>query len=247
MARLAAILLCSVIVGLGIAVAVVRHDNAELRALASELQFEQRTRYGQVEALNRKLLAEVRTPTSAANASSAKHGRTPAAGGGEQPAVNPSQVMPLESFRNVGRATPAAAFQTAVWAMTTGDEGVLADCLALSDRARVKLEALIAGLPEPERARYTPPEKIVGLLLSAGLLLDGHGLEVGGAEYRDAAHAVLHVRPPNGRDDPFELELGTGGWRLTVGEDVVELIGRFLQAPRPAEPRRTKAPDVSGH
>jgi hypothetical protein len=73
----------------------------------------------------------------------------------------------IEYFRNLGRSTPADAFQTIVWAATTGSPD-LENMLFLNSVARVQANKMIAALPEAERAQYTP-EKLASLYVTSQL------------------------------------------------------------------------------
>ena len=76
----------------------------------------------------------------------------PASAGESQPET---QLVPAESWANVGFASPVDAFQTLHWARARRDTNVIANALAWSDeRTRDQIESLFAAAPESVRQRY---------------------------------------------------------------------------------------------
>jgi hypothetical protein len=140
-------------------------------------------------------------------------------------------LVALENFRNVGRASPGAAFQTAIWAIVKGDDDTLAHALALTDTARKKADTLLADLPDPVRAKYASPEKLVGVFFSAGVLIGADGFQIVGQDYDDTSHATVRLRTSDGKDDTFSMQLGPSGWQMVVGERDINAIEYVLKHP----------------
>jgi len=77
-------------------------------------------------------------------------------------------LVPASAWKNAGRATPAAAFESILWAATHGEIDALAGMLDFrASGADRKLEELFAGLPAEVRAQYGSPEKLFATLLAA--------------------------------------------------------------------------------
>jgi RNA polymerase sigma factor (sigma-70 family) len=150
---------------------IQRHDVAELRTSNVQLQ-------SQVSELKRQRppqsVVANRTPTAPPNAIAphlAPSGPPPAPVGPVQIEGNRDPLKGLtkiEDFRNLGRATPADAFQTIVWAAVKGDPE-LENMLFLNGAARAQADKMIAGLPEKERTNLNTPEKLAALYLMAQL------------------------------------------------------------------------------
>jgi len=79
-------------------------------------------------------------------------------------APSPSPWRPAGAWRNVGRATPAAALETALWAAVGGDIETLATTISLDERALATAIAVMDRLPADVRQQYGSPEEFVALL-----------------------------------------------------------------------------------
>lgn len=152
----------------------------------------------------------------------------------------------LEQFRDQGRATPSAAFQTVVWAATTGADDAFPALFAVSLTSREKLRAILASMAPETRTRYEPPEKLIGLLF-AREILDEEGFEIGETTEPDASGRVqLRVfRIRDGRQSKSEkkypLVQGPDGWRFPITDKMVDEIPALLaQASMYVPPRALK-------
>jgi len=77
-------------------------------------------------------------------------------------------LVPASAWKNAGRATPTAAFESVLWAATHGEVDALIGMLDFrAGGADRKLEELFAGLPAEVRAQYGSPEKMFATLLAA--------------------------------------------------------------------------------
>lgn len=138
--------------------------------------------------------------------------------------------LPLGAFRNLGRGTPEAAFETILWAVVKGDDATMIGTLSLTGEARAKAEAILARRPEATRTQYGTPEKLVGLFFSAGILVGADSFQIVGEERTDPTHATLHVQA-DGKADTFPMVLGADGWQLVVPERALTVIDRILRYP----------------
>jgi hypothetical protein len=150
----------------------------------------------------------------------------------------------LEHFRNVGRATPAAAFQTLIWALSTDEGAAQAALFALSPTGRDKLQAIVARMTPDQQARFNPPEKVLGLLASLDFL-DEEGYEIGPAGEPDVSGQVKLVvrRARSGRtnllDKRLPFQRGADGWQLAIPDKMIDEIPASLaQASMYVPPKR---------
>ena len=146
--------------------------------------------------------------------------------GADAPAGNrdPEKAMTrLEYLQNVGQGTPAAAFQTLVWAALKGDDKLMAQSIGLDDAARGEVQELMAGLPEAERAKYPTPESVMALFL-AKALVQVSALQIVDTKPVDAQNAVISVRGLVGNDQKLPMRLGTSGWQLWEGAAQAEWL-----------------------
>jgi RNA polymerase sigma factor (sigma-70 family) len=138
--------------------------------------------------------------------------------------VTDEEMKPL---RNLGRATPEAAMETFLWALTTGDADIMASFIVFSDDTPENRAAFMAQFSEAIRARYRTPEHVVvaGLFPLAGkikdppvefqiLSIDGH---VGGDGSRSGQLRVRSwARTQSGKEsgDSERVQPTPNGWAL---------------------------------
>lgn len=152
----------------------------------------------------------------------------------------------LEHFQDKGRATPSAAFQTAVWAMTKGVDDALAPLFAVSPAGREKLRTMLAGMTPAMQARFDPPEKIFGLLFATEIFQDD-GFKIGLVSKPDSAGQVrlTVLRARNGsknmQDKLYPFQLGPGGWQLPISDEMVDALPGMLAQLSMYVPPRTSA------
>lgn len=141
-------------------------------------------------------------------------------------------TVPERNWKNVGRATPAAALETALWAGVGGDLEVLAATLSLDGAAKEKAGTLFASLPETERARFGSPEKLIAALSLKDL---PGALTVGPATVgEDNAKVRLYTQRGTPsyfvfKETEITLRRSTDGWRLVVPDGAVESYASALK------------------
>jgi len=132
-------------------------------------------------------------------------------------------MVRIENFQNLGRGSPSAALQTLVWAAVKGDNPTLASTLALSDEARARAGALIAGLPEDSRSKYQTPEDLAALA-AADMVLSQTAIEITGQTNPDPSNATLNVNGLEGGPETLSLHLGADGWQLTIPDGAIKKL-----------------------
>lgn len=137
-------------------------------------------------------------------------------------------LAPLESFKNVGRGSPATAVQTLVWAALHGDEPTLLASIALADDAGEKARQLWARLPESARTKYPAPENLAGLMVTSEILRADAAQIVATAAV-DARHALVSMQLA-GVDgvEHVATELGADGWKITVPKKIMLALEKRL-------------------
>lgn len=206
----------------------VRADNRELQDLVSRAQTDTADGAGairadlvrarsEVEELERKAQAAYARlrATAAQDAENLANNRNPAAG-----------LVRLEHFQNQGQATPAAAFQTFVWAAMKGQDATLAGMIAMDSAAREKGMAVVAALPGEMQATYPTPEKLAALFFAAALTGQPSAqiLEV---SQPDSQHAVLQVRGFTDKVEKIPMQRGAQGWQIVVPAGMTEKLGAW--------------------
>ena len=135
-------------------------------------------------------------------------------------------LMRLEHFQNKGQATPAAAFQTFVWAAMKGEDATLANMFALDGAAHERGMAVVAALPEESRAKYSTPEKLAALFFAAALTAQP-AAQIVEVVQTDAQHAVVAVRGLTDKVQKVPLQLGAQGWQIVVPPGMVDMLGKW--------------------
>jgi hypothetical protein len=135
----------------------------------------------------------------------------------------------LEYFRDVGQATPAAAFQTAIWAALQGQDERLAGLIMLSRAAGDAAAALLASLPEADRARYPTPEKIAALFF-ADLATARTAAQFTTAFESDPTIATITVTGLSDDPEKVSMQLGPQGWQIKVTPGFAKTLAKWVQA-----------------
>ena len=141
-------------------------------------------------------------------------------------------LIPIQSLRNAGRATPGAAFQTQLWAARTGDIELTASAITFGPKARHKMEALLAELPANVHENYGTPELLMAFVL-AGSPHPVGGMQVLGEQDDGPDSAVLQTRWQHEDDDVVhetnaQFQRSDDGWRLVVPMVLVDRAAQYL-------------------
>lgn len=149
-------------------------------------------------------------------------------------------LMRLENFENVGRATPAAAIQTLIWAAMKGDDPSVIASLSLMADAREEAQQLWAHLPESSRAKYPAPENLAALVVT-GEILRADALQISATTPVDASHAIVAVRLAGvDGEEKVPVELTFDGWKVQVPKKMILGLEKKLKpSPSPVAPAKS--------
>lgn len=142
-----------------------------------------------------------------------------------------SPILSAAQWSNAGRATPSAAFETALWAASGGDIDTLAQSMILEADARAKAAVLLEGLPEASRAEYRSPERLVALLTAKDVPM-GSMQVIGQAQQgAEKVRMVVRLQQTDGSAKTTSLMLrqDAGEWRLVVPPSVVDKYAAMLK------------------
>ena len=134
----------------------------------------------------------------------------------------------MENFKDRGRATPLAGFETLVSAAMGGDDEAVARMLALDGRARERAAALIATLPRDQQEKFSTPEALAALFFEN--MITGHySAQVLSQRTLDTEHAEVTVAF-NGRDkgESLSMQWSESGWKMLVKEKHVSEIQKHI-------------------
>ncbi len=135
-------------------------------------------------------------------------------------------------WKNVGEATPDAAFETALWAGVGGDVETLASLLAFDPEARIKAEAIFANLPATMQRELATPQRLIALLVAKDVPLGSARIWTESGTPTDAKISAQLV-DAEGKSKTAHLSLRTEAdkWRFIVSGKIVEQYAAKLQAP----------------
>jgi hypothetical protein len=141
-------------------------------------------------------------------------------------------VLAHRLWQNRGAATPAAAFETALWASAGGNVDALTGLLTLDPEARTEATALFAQLPEKLREEFVSPERLVAVLTAKDVPL-GSATILG--QYPSSADikVAAQIFDADGKQKVslFSLHNTGGGWQLVVPGNAVKRYAAWLHAP----------------
>jgi hypothetical protein len=147
-------------------------------------------------------------------------------------------MRPAATWLNVGRATPATAAETLLFAASTGNLDTMADGIFLDPASRTKAQALWEGLPDTTHQHYSSPEKLVALFVTRNTG-EIAAMQVLRAEETapDAARVQLRLQNDQGerKEMDFQFRRSDDGWRLVVPEKLIDNIGAMLTRPLPRQ------------
>jgi len=199
----------------------LRRQNREFAALRAEnerLIAAERTRATQTRAEQDELM-RLRSQIAAARAQIEQQTKT------SDPSTEPGW-KPAANWANLGNSTPAAAFETNLWAVVNKQPDVLLTTLELSEAARAKLAAYYQRLPEAERAKYATPE-----LMYATFMLESQGLTWTGMRVMDqmengSGEIILTTKwqwaDGRVRVNPRSLHRTADGWKMPLPDEAIE-------------------------
>ena len=133
-----------------------------------------------------------------------------------------SEMKPRTEWRNVGRATPAAALETLLWAYSSRDMDTLADSHGFVKSDREILNSWFAGLSETMRAKYGTPERLLAPLdggLSQFSANPVVAFQVMSQQYdhgTDAVNMTYWVRLASGQEQQavIRAQSDAGSWKI---------------------------------
>lgn len=149
---------------------------------------------------------------SAAQVQAQNDARAKAGGSGPE-----TGLTPLDRFRDAGQANPAAAFQTFVWAAMQGGDEKLASMIAFNGSGRAAAEAVVAALPDADRANFPTPEKLAALFF-ADVFTTMQAAQIVDVAMKDDRSAVVVVRGMTPREQKVPMQLGPAGWQIAMPE-----------------------------
>lgn len=155
----------------------------------------------------------------------------------EQPRSLKDAPLAAAEWRDAGQATPAAAFETVLWAAAGGEVEKLAAGLELDDATRSGAAAIFDRLPPALRREVGSPEQLVALLTARDVPLGSAWIrdESAGRPQESRVVAQLTDRDGKKRDLSFTAREHEGRWRLVVPPQAMTKYTAFLQG-KPVEP-----------
>ena len=136
-----------------------------------------------------------------------------------------NEMVPSAQWKNAGQATPAATFETALWAAAAGDVEALARLLSIDPVVRVEAIKLMQKLPESLRHEYTTPEQVIALFSARDVPADGAAQVLDPGTIGPAGTrlvAVVRGADNSRRQAHLTLKQEGAEWRFVVPVSAVE-------------------------
>jgi len=158
------------------------------------------------------------------------------AAGAPEAADGPHEV-PEGDWVYAGRADPAAAIESVVWAASRGDVGRLSELLGFAHDVRAQADAFFARLPAASREEYGSPERVAATLLAGGFPKDAASMTILQNHASDQdAYALVTVGHSDGqpRTNIYQFHRDADGWQLLVPASVLSGYQRMLVGDAPS-------------
>lgn len=128
--------------------------------------------------------------------------------------VSEERMKLVSAWRNAGRSTPADAYETIQWAQAVGDVEVFSTFITFAPRAKAKVDAFFANLPESARVRFGTPEKMIAASKPPRNNITAFQI-TGQTEYGIKLMVHAWTRDTNGRERKGDMALQReeDGWR----------------------------------
>jgi RNA polymerase sigma factor (sigma-70 family) len=142
--------------------------------------------------------------------------------------VNEAEMKPVDSFRNAGWSTPAAAYETQLWARVTGRWDEFANAFGWTAKGKAKLDAFFAALPEHIRVQHGTPERMLAPMAGAwGRSGQPVAVQITG-QTEHGIKIMVHAWARYGSGEEKKLDLlfqrYEDGWRLPHPDEMIEKI-----------------------
>jgi hypothetical protein len=140
----------------------------------------------------------------------------------------PGIWLPISAMKDLGRRTPHAALQTAIWAAGDAQVAALKELLTFEPAARKEAEQIMARLPAG--LRPSSPEILAAQALIRHAPKGELQIMAEVLKGFDIATEFLALRKPGGETQAFYLRLRwePGGWRVIVPPQVMERAARTV-------------------
>ena len=141
-------------------------------------------------------------------------------------------LVEYQQWKNVGVATPDAAFETVLWAAAGGEFENVADLLAFDANTRSRAAAVFAELPESIRNELGTPERLIALLVADDVPL-GRAAIVAQIPTPTDTKVIAQIFDTDGTQKlaQFSLRVDGNSWRLVVPEKVVQRYAARFKSP----------------
>ena len=139
--------------------------------------------------------------------------------------------LAASAWKNSGNATPAATFETVLWAAAGGDVDKLASLLRFDPEVRAEAEALFASLSTAKRAEYGTAERLIAAFTARDVPLGTAKLFDSRMEYHGDRQMAAQLKDPEGKSRVamFGLRPEGGTWGLVVPASAVEKYAAMLK------------------
>jgi RNA polymerase sigma factor (sigma-70 family) len=145
-------------------------------------------------------------------------------------------LLPVESWANVGTATPEASWQTLRWAFTKHDTQAFEQTVAWDPEIKTKAAEVFDAAPESARQKFGSVEGVLyAMMMTPGFTeqnVTGFGVASQSVSGDDAT-LIVQEQHKDGtvRQNPIQMHLFADGWRVITPPKMVDVMSRYLNSP----------------
>jgi RNA polymerase sigma factor (sigma-70 family) len=146
-------------------------------------------------------------------------------------------LLPVESWANVGTATPESSWQTLRWAFTRRDTQAFSQTVAWDPEIKTKAAEVFDAAPESARQKFGSVEGVLyAMMMTPGFSeqnVTGFGVASQSVSGDDAT-LIVQEQHNDGvvRQNPIQLHHFDDGWRIITPPKMVDVLGRYLNNPQ---------------
>ena len=136
----------------------------------------------------------------------------------------PGSVAAAENYRNEGRATPRATLHTFAWACDRADAATVSQMIHFDPAARELAEALLAGLPESERAKFRTVDEMAATMLALNVMAHPfpNAAVLDAATLEPLGEDRVVLRLPGTGKDRSQFQKTSDGWKYVITDAMAE-------------------------
>lgn len=146
-------------------------------------------------------------------------------------------LLPVESWANLGTASPEASWQTLRWAFIKHDMKAFAQTVAWDPDIKTKASEVFDAAPESTRQKFGSVEGVLSAMMMTPGFSEQNVTGFGVASQNvsgDDATLIVQEQHKDGvvRQTPIQMHHFDDGWRAITPPKMLDVLGRYLNNPQ---------------